>query len=112
MGSRRVLGYAMASHLCTELVADRLDTAVDLRGSAVAGMIFHNDRGCQYSSARFAQRCAKPGIRRFPGRTGICWDNAVVESFFGALKGRLVHRHRFTTRAEVRRAIFACIQTW
>lgn len=112
VGSRRVLGYAMADHLRTELVTDCLDTAVDLRGGDVSGVIFHSDRGCQYTSTQFAQHCAKLGIRRSLGRTGICWDNAVMESFFGALKRELVHRHRFTTRAQARRAIFAWIQSW
>ncbi|MDR7301591.1 integrase core domain-containing protein [Haloactinomyces albus] len=75
-------------------------------------MIFHSDRGCQYTSAQFAQHCSSLGNRRSLGRTGICWDNAVVESFFGALKRELVHRHRFTTRVQARQAIFVWIQTW
>lgn len=112
IGSRRVLGYAMAEHLRTELVTDCLDTAVDLRGGHVAGVIFHSDRGCQYTSAQYAQHCARLGIRRSLGRTGMCWDNAMVESFFGALKQELVHRSRFATRAQARQAIFAWIQTW
>ncbi|QGK70789.1 IS3 family transposase [Allosaccharopolyspora coralli] len=112
VGSRRVLGYAMASYLRTDLVADCLDNAVATRGGNVAGVIFHSDRGCQYTSAQFAQHCRELGIRRSLGRTGICWDNAIVESFFGALKRELVHRHRFTTRAQARQAIFVWIQTW
>lgn len=112
VGSRRVLGYAMAEYLRTELILDCLDTAVALRGGQVAGVIFHSDRGCQYTSARFAEHCARLGVRRSLGRTGVCWDNAVVESFFGALKQELVHRHRFTSRAQARQAIFAWIQTW
>lgn len=112
VGSRRVLGYAMADHVRTDLVVDCLDAAVKLRGGRVEGVIFHSDRGCQYTSAQFADYCAGRGIRRSLGRTGVCWDNAVVESFFGALKQELVHHHRFATRAQARQAIFAWIQTW
>lgn len=112
VGSRRVLGYAMASHLRTDLVTDCLDTAAATRGGDVAGVIFHSDRGCQYTSTQFAQHCCRLGIHRSLGRTGICWDNAIVESFFGALKRELVHRHRFATRAQARQAIFVWIQAW
>ena len=112
VGSRRVLGYAMAEHLRTDLVADCLDAAVALRGGDVAGVIFHSDRGCQYTSTQFAQHCSRLGIHRSLGRTGICWNNAIVESFFGALKQELVHRHRFATRAQARQAIFVWIQAW
>lgn len=112
VGSRRVLGYAMAEHLRTELVIDCLDTAVALRGGYAAEVIFHSDRGCQYTSTHFAERCAELGIQRSLGRTGICWDNAIVESFFGAPKRELVHRHRFATRTQARQAIFIWIQTW
>lgn len=112
VGSRRVLGYAMADHLRTELVVDCLNTAVATRGGDVAGVLFHSDRGCQYTSAQFAQHCSHLGIHRSLGRTGICWDNAIVKSFFGALKRELVHRHRFATRSQARQAIFAWIQTW
>ncbi|SNR97581.1 Integrase core domain-containing protein [Haloechinothrix alba] len=66
----------------------------------------------QYTSTQFAQHCTKLGIRRSLGRTGICWDNAIVESLFEASKRELVHRHRFTTRAQARQTIFTWIQTW
>lgn len=112
VGSRRVLGYAKASRVRTDLVADCLDAAVATRGGDVAGVIFHSDRGCQYTSAQFAQHCRELGIHCFLGRTGICWDNPIVESFFGALKRELMHRHRFTTRDQARQAIFVWIQTW
>lgn len=66
----------------------------------------------QYTSTQFADYCTDLGIRRLLGRAGICWDNAAVESFFGALKRELVHRHRFATRGQTRQAIFVWIQTW
>ncbi|GAB2764270.1 hypothetical protein GCM10027174_46070 [Salinifilum aidingensis] len=78
VGSRRVLGSAMVSHLRTGLVADCLDTAVATRGGDVAGVIFPSDRGCQYTSVQFAQHCRELGIHRALDRTGICWDCETV----------------------------------
>ncbi|WP_157405301.1 DDE-type integrase/transposase/recombinase [Actinopolyspora halophila] len=105
------LGYALAERLSTELSTDCLNSAVGFRGSVVAGVIFHSDRGCQCTSTQLAQRCAKLGIRHLLGRTGICGGNAVVESFFGALKRKLVHRHRFTARAQAREVVFTWTRT-
>jgi transposase InsO family protein len=109
LGSRRLLGYAMADHMRTELVIDALDMAIGARGGHVAGVIFHGDRGSQYMSQAFGQHLAELEMPQSVGRTGICWDNAVAESFWSSLKRELVHRHRFTTRAQARRAIFAWI---
>ena len=109
LGSRRLLGYSMADHMRTELVIDALDMAVDARGRHVQGVIFHGDRGSQYMSDAFGQHLADLEMAQSVGRTGICWDNAVAESFWSSLKRELVHRHRFTTRAQARRAIFAWI---
>lgn len=109
LGSRRLLGYAMAEHMRTELVIDALDMAVGARGGHVAGVIFHGDRGSQYMSQAFGQHLAELEMPQSVGRTGICWDNAVAESFWSSLKRELVHRHRFATPAQARRAIFAWI---
>lgn len=114
LGSRRCIGYAMADHLRTELVADALTAAVATRGwaQAVHQVIFHTDRGCQYTSAAFAQLCESLGLLQSMGRTGVCWDNAAAESWFATLKKELVHRRVFSTRAEARREIFRWIETW
>ena len=74
LGSRRLVGYAMESHMCTELVAKALTMAVDARGGDVAGMIFHHDRGSQYMSNDFRALCDINGILQSVGRTGSCHD--------------------------------------
>ena len=111
LGSRRLLGYSMACHMRTELVTDALDMAVAGRGGQVDGVIFHGDRGSQYLSSDYRGRLAQLGMPQSVGRTGVCWDNSVAEAFWSSLKRELVHRYRFATRAEARRAIFAWI-TW
>ena len=106
LGSRRLLGYAMADHMRTSLIADALKMAAATRGGNTAGIIFHGDRGSQYMSSEYRQLIADLGMVQSVGRTGVCWDNAVAESFWSSLKRELVHRRRFTGRASARRAIF------
>ena len=112
LGSRRLLGYSMADHMRTDLVADALKMAAATRGGATAGVIFHGDRGCQYVSGDYRQLVKNLKMRQSVGRTGVCWDNAVAESAWSSLKRELVHRYRFATRAQARRAIFAWINTY
>lgn len=107
LGSRRVVGYAMDERMPAELVARALEMAVDIRGGDVAGMIFHHDRGSQYLSREFRDLCDRLGVAQSVGRIGSSQDNAVAESFWATLKRELVHRCRFATRAEARRAIIA-----
>jgi len=113
LGSRRLLGYSMADHMRTELVLDALKMAVAARGGdkAVAGVIAHADRGSQYTSNDYIDYCQDPVRQMRPsvGRTGVCWDNAVAESFWESLKRECVHGRVFETRAEARRAIFTWI---
>ena len=80
IASRRVVGFALADHLRTELVADALANAVAARDPA-PGVIFHSDRGCQYTSAAFADLAGDCQVSLSVGRKGQCWDNAVAESF-------------------------------
>lgn len=110
--SRRVIGWSLAEHMRTSLVADALETAVATRGGHVDGVIFHSDRGCQYTSAEFGELCDRLGIVQSMGATGVCWDNAAAESFFGSLKRELAHRQRWATRAEARRAVIRWIEGW
>ena len=110
--SRRVIGWSLAEHLRTSLVADALETAVATRGGHINGVIFHSDRGCQYTSAEFGELCDRLGVVQSMGATGVCWDNAAAESFFGSLKRELAHRHRWATRAEARRAVIRWIEGW
>ena len=109
LGSRRLLGYSMADHMRTELVLDALGMAVAARGGAVAGTIAHADRGSQYTSNDYLEFCQPHQLRPSVGRTGVCWDNAVAESFWESLKRECVQGRIFATRAEARRAIFRWI---
>ncbi len=112
LGSRRLLGYSMADHMRTELVADALTMAGATRGGQTGGIIFHGDRGSQYLSNEYRQLIARLEMVQSVGRTGVCFDNAVAESFWSSLKRELVHRYRFADRATARRAIFAWINRY
>lgn len=107
LGSRRLLGYAMADHMRTELVTDALAMAAGARGGVTAGIIFHSDRGAQYLAGDYREALAERAMVQSVGRTGICWDNSVAEAFFSSLKREVIHRYRFEDRAGARRAIFA-----
>jgi putative transposase len=100
--SRRLLGYALGGHHDAKLVAAALQMAVAARSSNVDGVIFHSDRGSEYTSALFNGLCARLGVVQSMGRVGSALDNAVSESFNSVLKVEFVHRHSFATRAEAR----------
>jgi putative transposase len=111
--SRRVLGYALSDSLHTDLVETALRRAVTFRGAhagSTQGVIFHADRGCQYTSTQLADVADELGVRLSVGRTGVCWDNAQQESFWSTLKTEYYHRHTFTTRAQATRAVSAWIE--
>jgi transposase InsO family protein len=112
LASRRILGMSMADHMRASLVGDALTEAVGTRGGNVTGVVFHSDRGTQYTSNEFAELCDEHGILQSVGRTGVCWDNAPAESFLATLKKELVHRRVFRTRAEARLAIRHWIESW
>jgi len=111
LGSRRLIGYSMADHMRTELVLDALSMAVDARGgtSQVHGVIAHADRGSQYTANDYIDFCVDRQMLPSVGRTGVCWDNAVAESFWESLKRECIQGQVFATRAEARRAIFKWI---
>jgi transposase InsO family protein len=111
LGSRRVVGWAMADHLRAELVCDALRMALQSRRPP-AGLIFHSDRGSQYTSGAFRELLAEHGIRQSLSRPRQCWDNAVAESFFATLKAELVDRRGWATRASARQAIFEYIEVF
>lgn len=104
--SRRVLGWSMAPHMRAELVIDALKMAVATRGGTVDGVIFHADRGSQYTSAAFAQVCDGFEIRRSMGRVGSSYDNALAESFWQGLKRETMHQRLFSTMRQARLEIF------
>lgn len=95
--SKLVAGYALADHMRASLVAD----AITMAAQAVAfspEAIFHSDRGCQYTSGEFRKVLQDHKMRPSVGRTGVCWDNALAESFNAALKNERVHRTVYPTR--------------
>ncbi len=106
--SRRVVGWAMATHLKTELVLDALDMALwQRRPTAV---VHHSDHGTQYTSIAFGKRCREAGVHPSMGSVGDCYDNALCESFFATLECELLDRRRFRTQAEARMAVFDFIE--
>jgi transposase InsO family protein len=111
LASRRVVGWALADHMRTELIADALDMAVTRRRPP-AGAIFHSDRGCQYTSGDYRQQAKDHGIVLSLGRKGECWDNAVAESFFATIKRELIDRRPWPTIAGLHRAVFDWIEGW
>lgn len=109
LASRRVVGWAMANHMKTELVYDALAMAIASRQPR-PGTIFHSDRGSQYTSGKFREQLAGAKMRQSLSRPGQCWDNAVAESWFATLKDELIDRHAWPTRARARQAIFEFIE--
>ncbi len=99
--SRAVVGFAIADHMRTELVTAALDMAISARRPP-ANVIFHTDRGTQYTSSEFDRYCKKNKIRRSLGRTGTCYDNAVSESFFATYKKELIHTRPWPTITDLR----------
>jgi putative transposase len=108
--SRRIVGWAMATHLRTELVMDALDMAV--RQRRPTNVIHHSDQGCQYTSIAFGQRCRAAGVQPSMGSVGDAYDNAMCESFFATLEAELLDRQRFATPAHARLAVFDYIEGW
>jgi putative transposase len=109
LATRMVVGWQLAEHMRTSLVTDALAMAIT-GGHAPAGVIFHSDRGCQYTSGEFARFCVDNQVLASVGRTGVCWDNAAAESFFATLKNEMYYRQRFDTRAMARFAVAEYIE--
>ena len=102
--SRRVIGFSLAGHMRASLVCDAFKMAVATRGGDVDGVIFHSDRGSPYTSAEFRALCDAHGVRQSMGQTGVCWDNALAESFFATYKLELIDPESWPTRARARTA--------
>ena len=107
--TKEVIGWAMADNMKTPLVTAAIDMAA-VNITFADGVVFHSDRGSQYTSAEFAAHLAGHGITQSLGRTGICYDNAMAESFFGALKNEWLHRMVFSTRAKARKEVVKYIE--
>ena len=111
LASRRVVGWALADHIRTELVEDALRMAFIPRRPG-SGLIFHSDRGCQYESRDYKKLARNNGVVLSVGRRGQCWDNAVAESFFATIKRELIDTRAWPTRAGLRAAVFDYIEGW
>ena len=108
--SRRVLGWAMDSVQDSYLVERVLRMAYTLRGEVPDGLVFHADRGTQFTSNQLWQVCQELGIAQFVGRTGVCFDNAMAESFWSTLKTEFCDRKKWATRDEARNAVARWIE--
>ena len=106
--SRLVVGWAMETHLRSELVEKALAMAVIRRQPKQ--VIHHSDQGAQYTSTAFGTRCREAGVRPSMGSVGDAYDNAMCESFFATLECELLDRHRFRNPSEARRAVFDFIE--
>jgi putative transposase len=106
--SRRVVGWAMRTHLRTELVLEALEMAIARRRPQ--GVIHHSDHGCQYTAVAFGARCRSEGVRPSMGSVGDCYDNALCESFFATLECELLDRSAFRNPNEARLAVFDFIE--
>jgi transposase InsO family protein len=102
--SRRVVGWAVADHLRTELPLEALGMALGMRHPE-EGLVHHSDRGCQYASEAYRAELDARGIVCSMSRLGDCWDNAVAESFFATLKAELIYRRPWPTKSEAKTAI-------
>jgi putative transposase len=111
LASRRVIGWAMREQVDAELALAALRMALETRRPS-PGLIHHSDRGVQYACGEYRALLSTHQLIASMSRTGDCWDNAVVESFFATLERELIDRNRWPTRDAARRAIFRYIETW
>ncbi len=108
--SRKIVGWAMASHLRADLVLAALDMAIGQRHPE--DVIHHSDQGTQYTSVAFGRRCRDAGVRPSMGTVGDCYDNAMCESFFATLECERIDRRTYRTHEEARLDIFQFIEGW
>lgn len=109
--SRCVVGFALAEHMRASLVMEALEMALRLR-RPLPGLVFHSDRGSQYTSRQFRELLATWGVVQSLSRPRQCWDNAVAESFFATLKTELAYRRSWPTRAAARSDVFEYIEVF
>jgi len=109
--SRRIVGWSMADHMQSELVADALKMAI-ARRSPAAGLLHHSDRGVQYACDDYQHLLRSNGMQASMSGKGDCWDNAPMESFWSTLKTELVHHEQYATRDQARQSIFEYIEVF
>lgn len=112
LAARRIPGFAISEHHDAALATGALQMAVAVRGGDVAGVIFHSDKGSEFTASDYAAACDRLGVTQSMGRVGSCFDSAVIESWHSTLEFELLSRHRFATKAEARRAVAHYIDTY
>lgn len=105
LASRRLPGFAIGEHHDAELAVGAIKMAAAVRGGDVRGVIFHSDRGSEYSAGLFRGVCDRLGITQSMGRVGSALDNAAAESFFSTLEFELLRKKHFATKADARREV-------
>ncbi len=108
--SHKIVGWAIADHLRTELMLDALNTALAQRRPEK--VIHHSDHGCQYTSYAFGKRCQEMNVMPSMGTVGDAYDNAMAESVFASLEKELLKHRRFKSKTEARMALFEWIEGW
>jgi putative transposase len=108
--SRKVVGWSMSSRMTADLVVNAFRMGIFRRRRAPR--MVHSDRGSQYASQIFRDELKLRGCLQSMSRKGDCWDNAVAESFFGALKCEVTHHERFNSREAARLSVFEYIETF
>lgn len=109
--SRAVVGWSLQPSMKAELVTDALGMALGRR-RVEPGLIFHSDRGCQYTSKEFVTACSRAGVIQSMSKKGDCWDNAVAESFFATIKRERMNEGKSWKPARTRLEIFTYIETY
>lgn len=109
--SRQVVGWSIKRHMRTSLVNEALMMAV-WRRKPKAGLLWHSDRGSQYASKSHRALLEQHKIIQSMSRKGNCWDNSVAESFFHTLKTELIYQQAWSTREQVKQAIFDYIEVF
>jgi putative transposase len=110
--SRKVVGWSVGSHMRTSLVTDALRMAIDRQQPGIGDVIVHSDRGSQYTSHEFRNLALANGIIPSVGHTGICFDNAMAESFNATIKKGLIHLHTWPTLGKVKKEVFYYIEVY
>jgi transposase InsO family protein len=109
--SRKIVGWKTSDSLAADLTCDALESALVQRDPC-GGLLHHSDRGVQYACDDYQQLLTQGGLSASMSRKGNCYDNAVMESFFGTLKTELVHHESYPTRAAARQSLFEYIEVF
>jgi putative transposase len=110
--TRKVVGWSLEGHMRTSLVTDALAMAIDRQRPGIGDVVIHADRGSQYTSRDFRDMALANGIIPSVGHTGMCFDNALAESFNATIKKELIHLHTWPTLSKVKKEVFYYIEVY